>query len=263
MLPVPIQAEEHETQGLMGSDDNDVSTQSLSTSSNTRQIIPMETTSSSQQNGTNQDDTTQSLTQQESKNKISQRDVNKRIQSYLKESDENCRESATLVAIVIIGLIVTGSVIGFLQLGHHDPSTIHKGSHASVTHIDGEQLPGSLKDWFLNKTNEIDEAAETGTINETLTLGIQPLYRNYLLQTIYEYSFQSAIRIDRNDPIFQHVSMTYGGPWVVPPPPYDDDDEEQQTQRRLQEELSDIFFVFFILALNAFFVYCMERWEYI
>ncbi len=48
------------------------------------------------------------------------------------------------------------------------------------------------------------------------TSGTQPLYRNYLLQTIYEYSFKSAIRIDKNDPIFQHISMTYGGPWTVP-----------------------------------------------
>ncbi len=64
-----------------------------------------------------------------------------------------------------------------------------------------------------------DSAVENGTIDSEETLGIQPLYRNYLLQTIYEYSFKSAIRVDKNDPIFQHVPMKYGGPWTVPPAP--------------------------------------------
>ena len=201
-----------------------------------RQIVPMPVHTSSTQNGGIHTEnasttTTQTRGANNGKSRISQRDVNLRIRSYLRESDENCRESATLVAIVIIGLIVTGSVIGFLQLGHHDPSAIHKGSHASISHQDGERLPTHLNRWLKNKTNVFDEDVESGTIAEQETLGIQPLYRNYLLQTIYEYSFQSAIRVDKNDIIFQQVSMTYGGPWIVPPP-----DPEGTKERRLQNE---------------------------
>eukprot|EP01083_Nonionella_stella_P201285 736472_1 len=214
MLPVPIKAEDHETQGLMGSDDDDDVSTSLNNTNPNGTNIPINNTTSSPE----EINLSQANGRTVPKNRISRRDVNKRIESYLRESDENCRESATLVAIVIIGLVVTGSVIGFLQLGHHDTASIHKGAHARNTHFDGEELP-NLSGWFDNKIAKTDIEIENGTIDLEETLGIQPLYRNYLLQTIYEYSFKSAIRVDKNDPIFQHVSMTYGGPWTVPSAP--------------------------------------------
>ena len=270
MLPVPIQATEHETQGLMGSDDDDDDvSQSLHQSNHTNigQIVPMEVHTSSTQNGGihNENESAAgplSRGANNGKSRVSQRDVNLRIRSYLRESDENCRESATLVAIVIIGLIVTGSVIGFLQLGHHDPSAMHKGAHASMSHQDGEVIP-DIPHWFINKTRSVDDEVESGTIDYQDTLGIQPLYRNYLLQTIYEYSFQSVIVVDKNDIIFQHVSMTYGGPWIVPPPPDDDDDvgiegEVTETQRRLQneqaiaEKFGNTVFLSFNVSLHSF-----------
>ena len=224
MLPVPVQANDNETRGLVDTNPDELD-DVVEVELTSNHIAMNPNTSSTVLHRSSE--TAQSLNPQ---SRVSQRDVNKRIQSYLRESDENCRESATLVAIVIIGLVVTGSVIGFLQIGHHDPSTIHKGSHASVAHFDGEELPNNLPLWLQNKGNEIDAEIVNNELPQNETLGIQPLYRNYLLQTLYEYSFESAIRIDKNDPIFQHVSMTYGGPWIVPLP----------QRRRMQRYMSPL-----------------------
>ena len=206
-------------------------------------------TSSTQNEGIhNENDTTTILVTGETSNwksRVSQRG-----------SDEKCRKSAILIAIVIIGLILTGSVIGFLQLSHHGSSTMHKGSTASVLHDDGKVIPDILH-WFNNKTRILDQKDENSTIDVQDTLYMQPLYRNYLLQTLYEYlSEECRIRMDKNDIIFQHVAMTYGGPWVVPPPPLDDgiDNNNTKTPRRLtKEQVPDVKFCFLSFVFRNFF----------
>jgi hypothetical protein len=119
-------------------------------------------------------------------------------------------------------------------LGHSDIHVQHKGAHAENTHFHGEAIIPDLNKWFNTKVDVIDSDIENNQLPFIDKLGIQPLYRNYLLQTLYEYSFTNAIPISKTTKtktyknnnnnnvehhIFNHVSMTYGGPWTVPPEP--------------------------------------------
>ena len=57
----------------------------------------------------------------------------KRIQSYLKENDENCKESTTLILIIVIGLLVALSIVGFLAI-RNNSSVKYKGAHTTYEH---------------------------------------------------------------------------------------------------------------------------------
>lgn len=57
----------------------------------------------------------------------------KRIASYLKENDENCKESTTLILIIVIGLLVALSIVGFLAI-RNNSSVKYKGSHTTYEH---------------------------------------------------------------------------------------------------------------------------------
>lgn len=73
----------------------------------------------------------------------------KRIREYLKESDSNCKESATLVTIILAGLLIAGSVVGFLALRNHS-SVKYKGSH--LEYVDDESVEHSIMHSFLIRT---------------------------------------------------------------------------------------------------------------
>ena len=140
---------------------------------------------------------------------VSKADVERRIRSYLHESDENCKESATLIAIVVIGLIVTGTVIGLLKLGHSDAHLNHKGSHAQTTHT-SYTLP-----WFEAHMEGISKDISNNTLSVTDEYGMQPLYRNYLLQQLYEMGMDYESRIVIGENMYEYISVAHGS-WIPP-----------------------------------------------
>ena len=57
----------------------------------------------------------------------------KRIASYLRENDENCKESTTLILMIVIGLLVALSVVGFLAI-RNNSAVKYKGAHTTSEH---------------------------------------------------------------------------------------------------------------------------------
>lgn len=77
----------------------------------------------------------------------------KRIQSYLKENDENCKESTTLILIIVIGLLVALSIVGFLAI-RNNPSVKYKGSHTTYEHSSNRVTHHSYTIYACKHINE-------------------------------------------------------------------------------------------------------------
>ena len=130
----------------------------------------------------------------------------------------------SLFFVFVFCFVLLGTVIGLLKLARTDPHLHHKGSHASTTHT-------SYADpWFEEHETSIRHEIENGSINEMDTLGMQPLYRNFLLQELYSMGYDDEGRtvIDDTQPkhgtnFYQYVSVAYGS-WI---PPKESNDTEE------------------------------------
>ena len=69
----------------------------------------------------------------------------KRIASYLKENDENCKESTTLILIIVIGLLVALSIVGFLAI-RNNSAVKYKGAHTTSEHGSASNTVQSLSE---------------------------------------------------------------------------------------------------------------------
>ncbi|ETO22012.1 hypothetical protein RFI_15188 [Reticulomyxa filosa] len=115
------------------------------------------------------------------------------------ESDENCKESSTLVAIIVIGLIVAGTVIGYLQLGKSKHVT-YKGSHVDIQHINGEKL-----EWWQENVDRLSKGKNVSIKEQYIA---QPIYRNDLLQSMYDVKPYHPVNVQST--FFHWVSVLYG-----------------------------------------------------
>ena len=116
-----------------------------------------------------------------------------------------------------------GTVIGLLKLARTDPHLNHKGSHASTTHT-SYSLP-----WFETHVGSIDREIQNGSLSVQDEAGMQPLYRNFLLQELYNLGLDDGRTvIDDTQPkngknFYQYVSVAYGS-WI---PPRESNDTEE------------------------------------
>eukprot|EP01083_Nonionella_stella_P266186 900799_1 len=124
-----------------------------------------------------------------------QKNKKKRIASYLKDNDENCKESTTLILIIVIGLLVALSIVGFLAIRNHS-SIKYKGAHTTYEHSSNSTIMDMVWGkwtWLQNLYLGLTNSSNTNATSDSLALqGIialeeelndfQPIYRNPLLQ---------------------------------------------------------------------------------
>eukprot|EP01083_Nonionella_stella_P135487 412154_1 len=104
----------------------------------------------------------------------------RRIASYLHENDANCKESTTLILIIVIGLLVAMSIVGFLTIGNHS-AVKYKGSHTTYEHALTASNTSILSEVYSRDAKEMQAIV---AIEEELN-DLQPIYRNPLLQKLY------------------------------------------------------------------------------
>jgi len=149
----------------------------------------------------------------------------KRIASYLKENDENCKESTTLILIIVIGLLVALSIVGFLAI-RNNSAVKYKGAHTIYEHSSNQSILDVvwgkwtwLQNEFFgiaaNNTNaskDVQELVAIVALEEELD-DFQPIYRHPLLQQLYKDSNDDDCLVVGDDSVFQFLTIKHGA-WI-------------------------------------------------
>eukprot|EP01083_Nonionella_stella_P004386 12679_1 len=148
----------------------------------------------------------------------------KRIATYLTDNDENCKESTTLILIIVIGLLVALSIVGFLAI-RNNSAIKYKGSHTTYEHgVDYSNATFMNRMWSkwnwlqnlyfdlnTNTTEESEEIRAIIALEEELN-DFQPIYRIPLLQRLYA-SDDSRCNGASDDSVYNLISIKHGS-WV-------------------------------------------------
>merc|ERR1712228_326858 len=150
---------------------------------------------------------------------------------YLKENDENCKESTTLILIIVIGLLVALSIVGFLAI-RNNSSVKYKGAHTTYEHSSNRTILDMVWGkwtWLQNLYLDIDQ--NNTMINETIfhedaqeiqaivaieeeLNNFQPIYRNPLLQKLYATQSSECMTANNGDDnLYNFISIKHGA-WI-------------------------------------------------